>query len=96
MLQFASPAFDLYIYEYMTTLIMGGCICVPSKHEKMNEPAQFTCKSNAKAGMITPTALRTIAGSEILPSIKDISLAGEQIVPDIIAWSSSAGIFNGK
>ena len=96
MLQFASPAFDLYIYEHMTTLIMGGCICIPSEYENMNEPAQFTCKSNANAAMITPTALRAIAGSEIIPSIKDISLAGEQIAPEIIAWSSSARIFNGK
>lgn len=96
MLQFAAPAFDLYIYEHMTTLVMGGCICIPSEHEKMNEPAQFTCKSNANAAMITPTALRAIAGSEIIPSIKDISLAGEQIAPDIIAWGSSARLFNGK
>lgn len=96
MLQFASPAFDLYIYEHMTTLVMGGCICVPSEHEKMNEPAQFTCESNANAAMITPTALRAIAGSEIIPGIKDISLAGEQIAPDVIAWGSSARLFNGK
>lgn len=75
---------------------MGGCICIPSEHEKVNEPAQFTCKSNANAAMLTPTALRAIAGSEIIPSIKDISLAGEQITPDIIAWGKSARIFNDK
>lgn len=96
MLQFASPAFDLYIYEHMTTLVMGGCICIPSEHQKMNEPVQFTCKSNANATMITPTALKAIAGGEIIPSIKDISLAGEQIAPDIMAWGSSARLFNGK
>lgn len=61
----------------------------------MNEPAQFTRKSNANVERITPTALRAIAESEIIPSIKDISLAGEQIAPDIIAWGSSARIFNG-
>lgn len=96
MLQFASPAFDLYLYEHMTTLVMGGCICIPSEHEKMNKPAQFICESNANAAMITPTALRAIAGSEIIPGIKDISLAGEQIAPDIIAWGPSARLFNGK
>lgn len=83
-LQFTSPAFDLYIYEHMTTLVMGGCICIPSERSLP-----------AKVMMITPTALRVIAGSEIIPSIKDISLAGEQIAPDIIAWGSSARVFNG-
>lgn len=96
MLQFASPAFDLYIYEHMTTLVMGGCLCVPSEHEKMNQQAQFTCESNANATMITPTALRAIAGNEIIPGIKDITLAGEQIAPDMITWGSSARLFNGK
>lgn len=96
MLQFASPAFDLYIYEHMTTLVMGGCVCVPSEHEKMNQQAQFTCESNANATMITPTGLRAIAGNEIIPGIKDITLAGEQIAPDMITWGSSARLFNGK
>lgn len=96
MLQFASPAFDLYIYEHMTTLVMGGCVCVPSEHEKMNQQAQFARESDSNATMITPTALRAIAGNEIIPGIKDITLAGEQIAPDLISWGSSAKLFNGK
>ncbi|KAL8920065.1 MAG: hypothetical protein Q9172_004650 [Xanthocarpia lactea] len=36
-LLFGSPAFDLYIHEIVSTLMTGGCICVPSGDDQMGD-----------------------------------------------------------
>jgi non-ribosomal peptide synthetase component F len=35
--QFASYTFDASLVEILTTLIVGGCVCIPSDHERMND-----------------------------------------------------------
>src|SRR5690606_11424159 len=32
--QFSKPAFDLIVLEHLSTLLAGGCICIPSEHER--------------------------------------------------------------
>src|SRR5690606_22408621 len=36
-LQFASYVFDACITEIFTTLVMGGCVCVPSEEQRMDK-----------------------------------------------------------
>ena len=35
-LQFSSVLFDVYIIEICTTLIHGGCVCLPSEGDRLN------------------------------------------------------------
>ncbi|KAJ4130547.1 hypothetical protein NW754_009599 [Fusarium falciforme] len=45
-LQFASHTFDASVMEMLTTLIVGGCICIPSEQERMNDLAAVITKLN--------------------------------------------------
>ncbi|EFQ88192.1 hypothetical protein PTT_16039 [Pyrenophora teres f. teres 0-1] len=42
-LQFSSYTFDACIAEIMTTLLYGGCICVPSDNDRRNDLATHDC-----------------------------------------------------
>ncbi|KAL2008984.1 hypothetical protein VTN00DRAFT_7178 [Thermoascus crustaceus] len=92
MLQVASCAFDLWIYEHMTTLVAGGCVCVASQQEKMDSLDIFAQKVNTTTAITTPTILRAI---NPVPCLKNIGIIGEQIPSDIVErWGMSAKLFN--
>lgn len=95
-LQLASPAFDIYIYEHLTTLALGGCICIPSEEERTHELSTFARKTEVSAAIVCPTTLRTFFQWPI-PSLKHISLGGEPMAPDLIdTWLPSTRITNGE
>lgn len=92
MLQVASCAFDLWIYEHMTTLVSGGCVCVPSQQEKMDSLDIFAQKVNTTTAITTPTILRAV---NPVPCLRNIGIIGEQIPSDIVErWGMSAKLFN--
>ncbi|KAL2003751.1 hypothetical protein VTN02DRAFT_2387 [Thermoascus thermophilus] len=92
MLQVASCAFDLWIYEHMTTLISGGCVCVPSQQEKMDSLDIFAQKVDTTTAITTPTILRAV---NPVPCLQNIGIIGEQISSDIVdRWGRSAKLFN--
>lgn len=95
MLHFASPSFDVSIYEILMTLIMGGCVCVPSYFQRMNCPGQFARDAQANTTIISPTAIRAMR-PEDAPTLKTIILVGEAIPHDVVEeWSQSALVING-
>lgn len=94
MLQFASSVFDAFIHEHLTALLAGGCICVPSEHEKWNAMAEFASKTKPNFAIMTSTALRSIG---TIPSMQLIAIGGEPIDPDVVnLLKSSARLVNGK
>lgn len=44
-LQYASFAFDVSILECLVPLLLGGCTCIPSNHQRMNSLAEACNKS---------------------------------------------------
>ena len=94
MLQFASSVFDAFIHEHLTALLAGGCICIPSEHEKWNAMADFASKTKPNFAIMTSTALRSIG---MIPSMQLIAIGGEPIDPDVVnLLKSSARLVNGK
>ena len=94
MLQFASSVFDVFIYEHLTVLLAGGCICIPSEHEKLNGIADFASKTKPNSAILTSTAVRSI---DIIPSMRMLALAGEPVNLDAVRlWEPEARLVNGK
>lgn len=94
-LQFASPSFDVSVYEILMTLVMGGCLCVPSDDQRMNSPGQFAHEAQAETTIVSPTAIRSMSPGEV-PSLKTVVLVGEAIPRDAVeTWSRSALVMNG-
>ncbi|XHG07602.1 hypothetical protein AWENTII_010738 [Aspergillus wentii] len=95
-LQFAAFNFDASISEIFTTLIFGGCICVPSEEARLNDLAAAIQKTSANYAMLTPT-VASLLKPEDVPSMKKILFIGEALRQEVVKrWiNSSAELHNG-
>ncbi|TLD23482.1 nonribosomal peptide synthetase [Venturia nashicola] len=81
MLQLSSYTFDACILEILVTLTTGGCICVPSQEEKMNDITGAINRSQANTSFMTPTFARLITPSSV-PCLTTLILGGEKFMSD--------------
>jgi amino acid adenylation domain-containing protein/non-ribosomal peptide synthase protein (TIGR01720 family) len=87
-LQFASHTFDVSIQEILTTLIYGGCVCVPSEDERQNNLENAINRLRANWAKLTPTVVRLLEPRAV-PGLKTLVVGGEAIGSDIItSWAS--------
>ncbi|XPT02543.1 hypothetical protein M3J09_011657 [Ascochyta lentis] len=85
--QFSSYAFDAAFGEILMTLISGGCICVPSDGDRLNNLAKSICIFNANTVLLTPTVVRLLSPSDV-PCLKTLISGGERVTQDIVRlWS---------
>ncbi|KAH8692971.1 non-ribosomal peptide synthetase [Talaromyces proteolyticus] len=87
-LHLSSYAFDVSIYEMFTTLAAGGCICVPSEFERMNQLAEAIEKYAANWSFMTPSVAQTLNPAEV-PSLTTLVLGGEAVtLQHVDPWAS--------
>jgi len=85
--QFASYAFDASIIQLLTTLIVGGVVCVPSEDDRKSSIAKSINGLNANWVDLTPSVARIINPEDIL-GVKTMVLAGEPMsFEDIRKWA---------
>lgn len=88
-LQFAAYTFDNSLAEIYITLMRGGCVCVPSEHDRLNNLAGVVNKLNVNFMDITPTVANFLHPSEV-PNVKDVSLGGEPLTKENIeVWGKA-------
>lgn len=77
-LQFASYGFDACITEIFTTLVMGGCVCVPSEAQRMDKVKlmDFISERDVNHVLLTPSVLALLDPFKV-PSITTLLLGGE-------------------
>ncbi|KAG8420261.1 Nonribosomal peptide synthetase [Metarhizium acridum] len=95
-LQFSSYAFGVCLVDILTTLIVGGCVCIPSEEERSvnNLPAAIR-KLNANWVLFTPSTLAHIRPEDV-PSLQTIVLGGEPVqISQIKEWSSRVHLRHG-
>ena len=86
-LQFASYAFDLSVYDHLFTLATGACLCVPSEASRQSALANAFVQFSANWVTLTPSVAR-ILDPERLPGLKVLALAGEAITrTDLDRWA---------
>ncbi|CAN9330998.1 unnamed protein product [Alternaria alternata] len=94
-LQFASYVFTDSIVEIITTLVYGGCICVPSDSDRRNDLATTINAFDVNWAILTSSVARLLDPNEI-PSLRTLVVGGEQVYSaDWDRWSSSVQIING-
>ena len=85
-LQLSSYAFDVSINETLLSLVVGACICVPTEHERENDPSRAARNMQANWVFTTPSMMRLLDPAEI-PTLKTIVVAGESLPRDLTcAW----------
>ncbi|EED13574.1 nonribosomal peptide synthase, putative [Talaromyces stipitatus ATCC 10500] len=93
--QFAAYTFDAAIQENFATLLHGGCICIPSEDERMNNLTQAIISRNADYIGLTSSTASLILPNE-LPHVKQLVLFGEPVKASVVeAWLGYAKILNG-
>lgn len=86
-LQFAAHTFDVSNGDYFTTLMRGGCVCIPSEHDRINNLAAAIVKFDANWVFLTPTVASLIHPSDV-PGLKTLVLGGEAATKNnILTWA---------
>ena len=89
MLQFAAYTFDIHILEIFSTLIHGGCICVISEEERINDLVGAINKRKATHTFQTPTVAQLIDPADV-PTVDTIVLGGELLTQKVFdKWSAA-------
>ena len=81
LLQFAAYTFDVSVADIFTTLQRGGCICVPSEDERINDLAGAINRMNCNYGFLTPTVAGMLDPVTV-PTLKRLILGGELLTQD--------------
>lgn len=93
-LHFASYTFDVSVYEVLSTLTAGACVCIPSDAARVNDLPGFIRDSQVNWIISTPSLFRLFQ-PEAITSVRTVTLAGEAIPQDIIdLWVGRVQLFN--
>ncbi|QGA19993.1 hypothetical protein EYB26_007693 [Talaromyces marneffei] len=87
-LQFASYSFDNSLEEIFTTLMRGGCVCVPSEDDRMNNLAKAMNDLDVNFADMTATVAAFLNPSDV-PKLKGLAIGGEAPTKEIMeTWCS--------
>ncbi|KEF57038.1 uncharacterized protein A1O9_07228 [Exophiala aquamarina CBS 119918] len=94
-LDFASYAFDVSIDSMLLTLSRGGCLCIPSDEDRMNDINGVIRKMAVNYAGITPSVAR-ILDPDVIASLSCLGLGGEAATArDVNHWGKSTRIVIG-
>ncbi len=92
--QFAAYTFDTSNSEIFTTLTMGGCVCIPSESERLNDPAGAMNRFGVNWTFLTPSMASMLTPADV-PSLRTLALGGEQVREDIVnTWKDDVRVIN--
>ena len=93
-LQFAAHTFDNSLEEMFTTLIHGGCVCVPSDADRLSDLPGAIDKLDANFMDLTPT-VAALLRPEQAPKIRGIAVGGEALTREVLnAWGGVIPVHN--
>ncbi|RGP80018.1 non-ribosomal peptide synthetase [Fusarium longipes] len=94
-LDFTSYAFDVSIDSILCTLIRGGCLCIPTDMDRVNDLSGAIRRLNVNMVNITPSVAR-ILDPDIIPSLNSLGIGGEACsAGDIAIWGQHTRIVIG-
>ena len=82
-LQFAAHTFDVAIIDIFTTLIYGGCICIPSEEDRTSNIVDIIYTMKVDYAILTPSFAGLIEPSDV-PTLKTLAVGGEPLPQDRI------------
>ncbi|KAI0595736.1 peptide synthetase [Biscogniauxia sp. FL1348] len=93
-LDFASYAFDVCIDCMLCTLSTGGCLCIPSDADRVNDLSGAIRAMRVNMAHMTPSVARVL-DADIIPALEVLGLGGEAIsAGDAAAWGKSTKVVN--
>lgn len=80
-LQFAAYTFDVAIMDIFTTLLFGGCICIPSENDRKSDIVGTIKRMRVNHAILTPLFAGLIDPSEV-PDLRILAIGGEPLRKD--------------
>ncbi|KAI1023938.1 hypothetical protein LB504_005342 [Fusarium proliferatum] len=94
-LDFTSYAFDVSVDSILCTLIRGGCLCIPTDQDRVNDLSGAIRRLRVNMVNITPSVAR-ILDPDIIPSLNSLGIGGESCsAGDIAIWGQHTRIVVG-
>lgn len=94
-LDFASYAFDVSIDSMLLTLGNGGCLCIPSDEDRLNDINGVIRKMQVNYTGLTPSVAR-ILDPDVITSLNGLGLGGEAVsARDVALWGQDTRIIIG-
>ncbi|CAI7566436.1 unnamed protein product [Penicillium glandicola] len=94
-LDFASYAFDVSIDSMLLTLGNGGCLCIPSDEDRLNDINEVIRKMQINYAGLTPSVGR-ILDADVIASLSGLGLGGEAVsARDANHWGKETRIIIG-
>lgn len=91
-LQFASYNFDSALVEILTPLMHGGCVCIPSESDRLDDLTGFMNRSETDLAILTPSVARAAIKAADLESLKTLILVGERMSPSDVLRYKKPGL----
>ncbi|KAJ3943769.1 uncharacterized protein N0V96_006702 [Colletotrichum fioriniae] len=89
---FASYAFDVSIDCMLCTLAAGGCLCIASDEDRMNDLSGAIRNSKCNMAHMTPSVARVL-DADVIPSLEVLGLGGEAVsAGDASTWSKTTSV----
>ncbi|OKL60565.1 hypothetical protein UA08_03944 [Talaromyces atroroseus] len=83
---FVSHSFDVFWHDVLRTFVAGGCLCVPSEDDRMNDLAGSFERLRANSIAIPPSTARLIDPKHV-PGLKHLIVGGEPVTAaDVSRW----------
>jgi amino acid adenylation domain-containing protein len=95
-LQYASHTFGVVIEDMFTTLLFGGCTCIPSEDERLNmgDLSRMIRDRDVNFVNLTATAALLLDPRDV-PGVDTVVLGGEAVRSDVVElWKGHATIIN--
>ncbi|EKV20007.1 HC-toxin synthetase [Penicillium digitatum PHI26] len=93
-LQFASPAFDSCSIEHLSTLIQGGCVCIPSTEDCQSHLVESMNRFAVNIACLTPSVTQIISPDSV-KSLKILMHVGEAVLAsDVARWEHFVHVGN--
>ncbi|OCK74419.1 acetyl-CoA synthetase-like protein [Lepidopterella palustris CBS 459.81] len=90
---FASYSFDAAVENNLLTLMMGGCVCVPSDEDRINDTTGAFNRLKANSLLVTSSTINLIS-PDAVPGLEVLELGGEPLTAaDISTWAHRVKLF---
>jgi amino acid adenylation domain-containing protein len=76
--QFSAYTFDVGVLDVLITLMRGGCVCVPSEHDRLHNIAGAINALRANWALLTPSVADMINPADV-PGLTTLGMIGEAI-----------------
>jgi acyl-CoA synthetase (AMP-forming)/AMP-acid ligase II len=81
--------------ETLAILMLGGCICVPSEDDRLNDVSGAIRRLNVTWTFLTPSIASIIEPASV-PSLKHMVCGGEKMSKEVITkWANTLHLMNG-